>query len=318
MKTLVSGGAGFIGSHLVDRLLEQGDEVLVLDILSQAEAANLAHRRGHPKLKFVVHDIAKPLPDAVRRFAPDRIFNLACSSSHKQRSVDALQGTMTCVAGTQHLLELAAKCGARFLQGSSSGVYGDPAVHPQPEHYLGNVNAVGPRSAHDEANRCAEALCVTFQEQHGVDVRIARIFSTYGPRMSADDGRVLGTFITQALRGDDLVIHGDGTQSRAFCYVDDMVDGLIKLMESGTQGPVNLGHVEEQNLLQVAERVLRLTASLSRVNHGTPRPEDPHSRRPDLTRAERSLGWRPRVPLQQGLQHTVEFFRQRSRAPVHA
>jgi UDP-glucuronate decarboxylase len=317
MKILVSGGAGFIGCHLVDHLLRQGDEVMVVDS-TPSTARSQDPKDTSNRLRSVTHDVSAPLPSSVRRFKPQRIYNLACDSGPAARLKDPVHATMTTVAGARHLLDLARESGARYLQGSSGGVYGDPAVHPQPETYLGNVNPNGLRAAHDEAKRCAETLCFSFQARHDVAVRVARIFSTYGPGMNADSGRVVSNLITQALRGADLTLHGDGTQTRSFCFVDDMVGGLVKLMESDAVGPINLGHAEEHNLLQLAERVLRLTGSQSRLRHVAPRADDAHRRRPDIAAAERLLGWRPRVALQQGLQSTVEYFRRQTSTTVHS
>ncbi|CAN5350670.1 SDR family oxidoreductase [soil metagenome] len=321
MKILVSGGAGFIGSHLVDHLLAEGHEVMIVDNAGSTEAGNLEHHSEQPRLRKVNHDIAQPLPASVRRFKPQRIYNLACSSGPAKRRRDPVSATITCVNGTRNLLDLARDCDARFLQGSSGGVYGDPAVHPQPESYLGNVDANSARAPHDEAKRLAETLCRAFKTQHGLDVRVARIFSTYGPRMHAEGGRVISNFVTQALSSDDLTVYGDGTQTRCFCYVDDMVRGLVSLMESEdprVAGPINLGSAEEQTLLQLAERVLRLTGSQSRLRHVGSGADDAHRRRADIALAEDVLGWRPRVPLQQGLQSTVEYFRRQTPIAVHS
>jgi UDP-glucuronate decarboxylase len=316
MKILVSGGAGFIGSHLVDQLLLEGHDVMVVDTTALADSLNLAHQASHPRLRSLQHDVVLPLPTSVRRFKPQQIYNLASCDGPEQRRRDPVHAAITSVIGTQNLLKLAHDTGARLLQGSSGGIYGDPAVHPQPESYLGNVNAYGHRASHDESKRCAETLCFAYQTSRRVDVCIARIFSTYGPRMDPQAGRVISNFIMQALSGDDLTLHGDGTQTRSFCHVDDMVRGLYSLMNSGVTGPVNLGTAEEHNLLQVAERVLRMTGSQSRLRHCAPRSDDANCRRPDITLAERQLSWRPRVSLQQGMQSTVNHFRRQSTSTV--
>lgn len=315
MKILVSGGAGFIGSHLVSDLLTQGHEVMVVDLEGPPDGMPPGSS-GRGALHWVSHDVASPPPPMLARFKPQRIYNLACRGNPRQRLADPVQATITTVVGTRHLLHLAVECDARFLQGSSGSVYGEPAVHPQPESYFGNVNAGGAHAAHEEAHRCAETLCMSYAARSGADVRIARIFSTYGPGMDAGSGRVISNFVTQALRSEDLTIYGDGSQLRSFCHIDDMVQGLQQLMEAGGETVMNLGSAEEYTLLQLAERVLRVTGSQSRLRHCAARVDDAHRRRPDITAAERQLGWRPHIPLQQGLQSTVEFFRRPARRPA--
>jgi UDP-glucuronate decarboxylase len=299
------GGAGFLGSHLCDALLLRGHEVLVLDDLSTGSRSNVEHLASHPLFTLFEHDVREPFHVPVHR-----IYNLACPASPVHYQADPVKTTLTSVLGTLHALRLAESCGARVLLASTSEVYGDPEVHPQHESYCGSVNPVGIRSCYDEGKRCAESLATDFARSRGVSVRIARIFNTYGPRMSHDDGRVVSNFVAQALSGEDLTIYGDGLQTRSFCYVDDLVDGLLRLMESSATGPINLGNPEEFTVVDLARQVLDLTASRSPVRFVALPQDDPRMRRPDIERARRLLGFVPRVPLREGLSRTIAWFRE--------
>ena len=303
---LVAGGAGFLGSHLCERLLAQGHRVLCVDSYDTGHVGNVAHLLADPAFTLVKHDVCVPLGVTV-----DWIFNLACPASPVQYQKHPIRTTRTSVVGTLNLLDLASACGARFLLASTSEVYGDPEVHPQPESYRGNVSSIGPRACYDEGKRCAESLCMDFRRERGTDVRIARIFNTYGPRMRDDDGRVVSNFVCQALRGEPITLFGDGGQTRSFCYVDDLVDGLIALMacEDPVDGPVNLGNPQELSMRTLADTVLALTQAASgRVFLALP-ADDPRRRCPDITRARQLLGWAPRTPLRTGLLRTIEHFR---------
>lgn len=300
----VAGGAGFLGSHLCERLLDSGYEVVCLDNLHTGRIANLQSLLKSRRFRFVEHDIIDVLPSGLPRF--DEIYNLACPASPVHYQADRLHTALTCAWGTMNLLERAEADGARMLQASTSEVYGDPEVHPQPETYVGHVNPVGPRACYDEGKRFAETLCT----DSGVDVRIARIFNTYGPRMLEDDGRVVSNFVVQALHGDDLTVYGDGTQTRSFCYVDDLIAGLISLMgyERSVGGPVNIGNPAEIGVSELAGIIIAMTASRSRITH-LPRPiDDPRRRRPDITRAQSLLGWSPTTDLLAGLEQTIAYF----------
>jgi UDP-glucuronate decarboxylase len=303
-RALVMGGAGFLGSHLCDALLRRGFEVVAMDDLSTGSRANLAHLATHPSFTFFRHDVREPFHVPVHR-----IFNLACPASPVHYQAHPVKTTLTSVLGTLHALRLAESCEARVLLASTSEVYGDPEVHPQPEGYRGAVNPVGVRACYDEGKRCAESLTMDFARSHGVSVRIARIFNTYGPRMARDDGRVVSNFIVQALAGEDLTIYGDGTQTRSFCYVHDMIDGILRLGESDVLGPVNLGNPEEFTVAELAREVQELTGSRSKVRHLPLPKDDPRVRRPDIERASRRLGFAPKVPLREGLAKTIESFR---------
>ena len=307
LNILVAGGAGFIGSHLIDALLADGGRVTCLDNLLTGRQANLDHLRREPRFAFLEADLVDPLP-RLPRF--DRIFNLACAASPPHYQANPVHTMMTSVLGTNRLLERAREDGARFLQASTSEVYGDPDVHPQQESYWGNVNPTGPRACYDEGKRAAEALVFDFERGHSTDVRVARIFNTYGPRMRADDGRVVSNVICQALAGSDITIYGDGQQTRSFCYVSDLVDGLMRLMarDGLTGGPVNLGNPNELTIGDLVERVVRLTGTASRLV-GRPLPvDDPRRRKPDITRARDLLGWSPAVTLEEGLEATIAWF----------
>jgi UDP-glucuronate decarboxylase len=304
---LVAGGAGFLGSHLCDALLGDGARVLCLDSFQTGRRANIAALENHPNFKLVEGDV-RSLPKISERL--DEIYNLACPASPPQYQADPIGTMMTCVVGTNNLLELAERHGARFLQASTSEVYGDPEIHPQREDYVGHVNCTGPRACYDEGKRAAEALCFDYQRLAKVDVRVARIFNTYGPRMQADDGRIVSNLVVQALAGQPLTIYGDGTQTRSFCYVSDLVSGLCGLMAlpQNPGGAVNLGNPGEFTIAELAEKVSRLIPGDSAVVYSPLPADDPKRRRPDITRAEELLGWRPRIILDEGLQRTIEWF----------
>ncbi len=304
-RVLVTGGAGFLGSHLCDRLLRAGYHVIALDNLSSGRRANLQHLRSHPRFEFCGHDVMEPCDLDV-----DAIFNLASPASPPCYQRDPIGTTLTNVVGTWRMLELARRRGARLLQASTSEIYGDPDIHPQPETYRGNVSTIGPRACYDEGKRCGETLCYDYVRQHGVSIRVARIFNTYGPRMLPGDGRVVSNFIVQALSGEDITLYGDGEQSRCFCFVEDTVEGLVRLMASGTNEPVNLGNPQEITMRELAERVLRLTGSPSRLACRPLPTDDPKRRCPDIGRAIARLGWRPRIGLDEGLARTIRYFRE--------
>ncbi|MEM6898330.1 MAG: UDP-glucuronic acid decarboxylase family protein [Pseudomonadota bacterium] len=304
-RVLITGGAGFIGSHICDQLIEKGYEVLCVDNFFTGARSNISHLLGNGNFELMRHDVTFPLFVEV-----DQIYNMACPASPIHYQFDPVQTTKTSVHGAINMLGLAKRTKSRILQASTSEVYGDPSVHPQEESYWGNVNPIGPRSCYDEGKRCAETLFFDYHRQHSLDIKVARIFNTYGPRMHPNDGRVVSNFIMQALRGDDITLYGDGEQTRSFCYVDDLVDGLIRLMESGpgVTGPINLGNPGEFTIKQLAEHVIDLTGSHSKVVH-MPLPEDdPKQRRPDITQSKSVLGWEPTVKLRDGLTHTIAYF----------
>jgi UDP-glucuronate decarboxylase len=304
-KILVTGGAGFLGSHLCDRLVERGDDVLCVDNFYTGSKRNIAHLLGNPAFEMMRHDVCWPLYVEV-----DQIFNLACPASPIHYQNDPVQTTKTSVHGAINMLGLAKRVKARILQASTSEVYGDPAVHPQPEEYWGHVNPIGIRSCYDEGKRCAETLFFDYHRQHRLEIKVMRIFNTYGPRMHPQDGRVVSNFIVQALRGDDLTIFGDGQQTRSFCYVDDLVDGMMRLMDSPADftGPVNIGNPGEFTMLELAETVLRLTGSASRLRYEPLPQDDPKQRRPQTDLAKSALGWEPKVGLEDGLKETIAYF----------
>ncbi|TJW11862.1 MAG: SDR family oxidoreductase [Mesorhizobium sp.] len=304
-RILVTGGAGFLGSHLCERLLGQGHEVLCVDNFTTGRIRNLDHLRRRPNLKVVRHDVSLPLTIDV-----DEIYNLACPASPPDYQADPIQTMRTSVLGALNLLELAKTRGIKIFQASTSEIYGDPHVHPQPESYWGNVNPVGPRSCYDEGKRCAETMFFDFHQQHRVEIKLARIFNTYGPRMRPDDGRVVSNFIVQALKGNDITIYGDGSQTRSFCFVDDLIDGFVRLMASPPSftGPVNLGNPEEFTVRELAERVIALTGSRSRIVHRPLPVDDPRQRRPDISLAMGELDWQPKIPLSDGLAQTIAYF----------
>jgi UDP-glucuronate decarboxylase len=304
--TMVTGGAGFLGSHLCERLVARGENVLCIDNFFTGTKRNVEHLLSKPAFEVLRHDVTFPL-----YVEADRIFNLACPASPVHYQRDPVQTTKTSVHGAINMLGLAKRVKARILQASTSEVYGDPEVHPQVESYWGRVNPVGPRSCYDEGKRCAETLFFDYQRQHGLDIKVVRIFNTYGPRMHPNDGRVVSNFIVQALRGDDLTIYGDGSQTRSFCYVDDLIEGMLRMMDSeaGFHGPVNIGTPKEFTMLALAEAVLRLTQSKSRLVHKPLPDDDPKQRKPDITLARTKLGWEPKVALEDGLQETIAYFR---------
>ncbi|WP_420093087.1 UDP-glucuronic acid decarboxylase family protein [Noviherbaspirillum denitrificans] len=306
MRVLVTGGAGFLGSHLCERLLAEGDEVLCLDNFFTGSMRNVAHLLHNPRFELVQHDIALPL-----RVEADEIYNLACPASPVHYQRDPVRTMKTSVLGALHVIELAMQSGAKVLQASTSEVYGDPQVHPQHEAYWGHVNPVGVRACYDEGKRCAETLLMDCRRQHGIDVKIARIFNTYGPRMHPEDGRVVSNFIVQALAGEPLTVYGDGTQTRSFCYVDDLVDALVRLMASPPDfcGPVNLGNPVEYTMLELAGQVVALCGSASPVVFRPLPGDDPARRRPDISLARAMLGWEPRMGLEEGLERTIGYFR---------
>ena len=306
-RILVTGGSGFIGSHLCRRLLEAGHDVLAVDNFYSSTRHNVLSLLDEPRFELMRHDVTFPLYVEV-----DQIYHLACPASPVYYQRDPVQTTKTCVHGSINMLGLAKRVGARILLSSTSEVYGDPAMHPQEESYWGNVNPIGLRSCYDEGKRCAETLFFDYYRQHAMPIKVARIFNTYGPRMLPDDGRVVSSFVVQALRGQPITVFGDGSQTRSFCYVDDMIDGLIRLMNSPAEvtGPVNLGNPAEFTMLELAKQVLALTGSSSPVEHRPLPDDDPVRRRPDIGRARELLGWEPTVPLEEGLKRTVGYFRQ--------
>lgn len=314
---LVAGGAGFLGSHLCERLIGEGARVVCLDNLQTGRRENLRKLEGRDGFEFVRADVVDPLPAKVTGTRFDRIYNLACAASPPLYQANPEHTLLTSVVGAQHLLKLAEECGARFLQASTSEIYGDPESHPQPESYWGNVNCTGPRACYDEGKRAAETLCFDYDRLGRAEVRVVRIFNTYGPRLDASDGRVVSNVVSQALAGEDITVFGDGSQTRSFCYVDDQIDGLVRLMEhDGPQpGPVNIGNPAERTILELVDLVLALTGSTSEVVYRDLPVDDPKRRRPDIAKAEHLLGWTPRTPLEQGLRATIAWFEARNGAP---
>jgi UDP-glucuronate decarboxylase len=304
-RVLVTGGAGFIGSHLCERLLARGEEVLCVDNFFTATRPNVADLMTNPNFELLRHDVCFPLYVEV-----DKIYNLACPASPIHYQFDPVQTTKTSVHGAINMLGLAKRVKAKILQASTSEVYGDPTVHPQIEEYWGNVNPVGPRSCYDEGKRCAETLFFDYRRQHKLRIKVARIFNTYGPRMHPNDGRVVSNFIVQALRNKNITVYGDGAQTRSFCYVDDLVNGLIWLMETGDDviGPVNLGNPGEFTIRQLAELIIEFTGSASKIVHRPLPTDDPKQRQPDISKAQELLDWRPTVPLRDGLAKTIAYF----------
>jgi UDP-glucuronate decarboxylase len=305
-RVLVTGGAGFLGSHLCDRLMARGDDVLCIDNFFTGSKRNVQHLLSDPRFELVRHDVTFPL-----YVETDQIFNLACPASPVHYQLDPVQTTKTSVHGAINMLGLAKRVRARILQASTSEVYGDPEVQPQVESYWGRVNCVGPRSCYDEGKRCAETLFFDYQRQHNLDIKVIRIFNTYGPRMHPNDGRVVSNFIVQALRGDDVTIYGNGSQTRSFCYVDDLIGAMVKMMDSeaGFFGPVNVGNPGEFTMLELAEKVLKLTGSTSRLVHRPLPQDDPRQRKPDISLAREKLDWQPTVALEDGLKETIAYFR---------
>ena len=309
-RILVTGGAGFLGSHLIDRILDRGDEVVCVDNYFTGTKRNIEHLHDNPRFELIRHDVTFPLYVEV-----DQIYNLACPASPIHYQHDPVQTTKTSVHGAINMLGLAKRLNARIFQASTSEVYGDPSVHPQREDYWGNVNPIGTRSCYDEGKRCAETLFFDYHRQHNLDIRVARIFNTYGPRMHPNDGRVVSNFIVQALRGDDLTLYGDGSQTRSFCYVDDLVEGFLRFMElpesaegHGYVGPLNLGNPNEFTIRQLAERVLDLTGSGSQLIYQPLPADDPLQRQPDIALAKEHLDWQPTVQLEDGLKSTIAYF----------
>jgi UDP-glucuronate decarboxylase len=309
-RILVTGGAGFLGSHLIDRLLDQGHEVLCVDNLFTGAKRNIEHLHNHARLEFLRHDVTFPLYVEV-----DEIYNLACPASPIHYQYDPVQTTKTSVIGAINMLGLAKRLKCKIFQASTSEVYGDPTVHPQVEGYWGNVNPIGTRSCYDEGKRCAETLFFDYHRQHGIDIKVARIFNTYGPRMHPADGRVVSNFIVQALDGKPITIYGDGRQTRSFCYVDDLVEGFLRLMdtEPGFTGPVNIGNPVEFTIRELAELVIAQTGAKSPLVEEPLPSDDPKQRQPDISVARAKLGWEPKVPLAQGLEATIAYFAQLDR-----
>lgn len=305
-KILITGGAGFIGSHLCKKILHEGNHVICLDNFYTGNKANIEELLENKNFKLVEHDITEKLSLEV-----DEIYNLACPASPPHYQYDPVKTTKTSVLGAINVLELARKCDAKVLQASTSEVYGNPQVHPQPESYWGNVNPIGIRSCYDEGKRCSETLMMDYHRQHGVDVRIVRIFNTYGPNMDINDGRVVSNFIVQALKGEDLTVYGNGNQTRSFCYVDDLVDGLVKMMSGEYIGPVNLGNPSERTILDFAKLIIELTGSKSQIVYRELPSDDPTQRQPDLTIASRELNWKPTTDIKIGLEKTIKYFKEK-------
>ncbi|HVU23198.1 MAG TPA: UDP-glucuronic acid decarboxylase family protein [Opitutus sp.] len=307
MRILVTGGAGFLGSHLCDRLLADGHDVVAVDNLFTGRKINIEHQLGNPRFEFVRHDVIDPF-----KFEVDQIYNLACPASPPHYQYNPIKTIKTSVMGAINCLGLAKRVKARVFQASTSEVYGDPEVHPQPESYWGHVNPVGRRSCYDEGKRCAETLFFDYHRENKVDIRVIRIFNTYGPRMHEADGRVVSNFIVQALRGEDITIYGDGSQTRSFCYVDDLIEGFVRFMaQTETIGPMNLGNPGEFTIRELAELTLKLVGGRSRIVAKPLPADDPKQRQPDIAMAKRILGWAPKVPLEEGLAKTIAYFRAR-------
>lgn len=307
-RILVTGGAGFLGSHLIDRLLDQGHEVLCLDNLFTGSRRNIEHHFSNPKFEFMRHDVTEPL-----RVEVDEIYNLACPASPVHYQHDPIQTMKTSVLGAINILGLSRRLGCKVFQASTSEVYGDPHIHPQRECYWGNVNPIGIRSCYDEGKRCAETLFFDYHREHGVNIKVARIFNTYGPRMHHADGRVVSNFIVQALLGEPITIYGDGSQTRSFCYADDLVQGFIKLMDSPDKvtGPINMGNPNEFSIRELAEKVIQQTGSSSELIFKDLPQDDPKQRQPNISKAKESLNWEPRIQLEDGLGRTISYFRER-------
>lgn len=304
-RILVTGGAGFLGSHLSKRLLAEGHEVICVDNFFTGRKTNIAELMDNPSFEVIRHDVIQPL-----RLEVDEIYNLACPASPVHYQHNPVQTTKTSVIGAINMLGLAKRIGAKIFQASTSEVYGDPNVHPQPESYWGNVNPIGYRACYDEGKRCAETLFFDYKRQHGVQIKVARIFNTYGPNMSPGDGRVVSNFIIQALRGDDITVYGDGDQTRSFCYCDDLIEGFVRLMNSADDivGPMNLGNPHEFTISELAEQVVRMTNSSSKIVNKPLPQDDPQQRQPDISFAKEALGWTPQVQLEAGLKSTIEYF----------
>ena len=305
MRILITGGAGFLGSHLCDRLIAQEHDVLCMDNFFTGRKKNIEHLLGHPRFELIRHDVIDPF-----KFEVDRIYNLACPASPPHYQYNPIKTTKTSVMGAINCLGLAKRVKARVFQASTSEVYGDPTVHPQPESYWGNVNPIGRRSCYDEGKRCAETLFFDYHRENGVDIRVGRIYNPYGPRMNPDDGRVVSNFIVQSLRGEDITVYGDGSQTRSFCYVDDLIEGFLRLMEQEkTVGPVNIGNPGEFTMLELAELVLKKVGGKSKIVHQDLPADDPRQRQPDISLAKKYLEWQPTVRLEQGIEKTIDYFR---------
>ena len=305
-RNLVTGGAGFLGSHLIDRLMNAGEEVICLDNYFTGRKGNIRHWLGHPSFELIRHDVTEPI-----RLEVDRIWHLACPASPVHYQFNPIKTAKTSFLGTYNMLGLARRVGARLLLASTSEVYGDPEVHPQPEAYWGKVNPIGIRSCYDEGKRCAETLFFDYHRQHQLQIKVVRIFNTYGPRMHPNDGRVVSNFIVQALRGEDITIYGNGSQTRSFCYVDDLIDGFVKMMASSTEttGPFNLGNPVEFSIKQLAEQIINKVGGKSKIIFKDLPQDDPKQRRPDITLVKENLGWEPKVNLDAGLVKTIDYFR---------
>lgn len=304
-RILVTGGAGFLGSHLCDRLVEQGHDVVCLDNFFTGRKTNVAHLLSKPNFELVRHDVIDPF-----KYEVDEIYNLACPASPPHYQYNPIKTTKTSVMGAINCLGLAKRVRARVFQASTSEVYGDPAIHPQPESYWGNVNPIGIRSCYDEGKRCAETLFFDYHRENGVDIRVVRIFNTYGPRMHPNDGRVVSNFIVQALKGEDITIYGDGSQTRSFCYVDDLIEGFLRLMkQEETVGPMNIGNPGEFTMLELAELTLKVIGGSSKIVHMPLPADDPKQRRPDISLARKHLNWEPTISLEEGLTRTADYFR---------
>ena len=305
-RILVTGGAGFLGSHLCDRLIKDGHDVLCLDNFFTGSKNNIAHLVGNPNFELMRHDVTYPLSVEV-----DQIFNLACPASPIHYQLDPVQTTKTSVHGAINMLDLALRLKARVFQASTSEVYGDPEQHPQQESYWGRVNPIGPRSCYDEGKRCAETLYFDYHRQYNLNIKVVRIFNTYGPRMHPNDGRVVSNFIVQALKGENITMYGTGSQTRSFCYVDDLIEGFVRMMatEKGVTGPINLGNPGEFTMLELAEKVIQLTGSKSKLVFMPLPTDDPKQRQPDITLAKENLGWQPKVNLEDGLKETINYFK---------
>ena len=305
MRVLITGGAGFLGSHLCDRLLDQGHEVICMDNFFTGRKSNIRHLLGNPDFELVRHDVIDPF-----KFEVDQIYNLACPASPPHYQFNPIKTTKTSVMGAINCLGLAKRVRARVFQASTSEVYGDPDVHPQPESYWGNVNTIGVRSCYDEGKRCAETLFFDYHRENGVDIRVVRIFNTYGPRMHPNDGRVVSNFIVQALKGEDLTIYGDGLQTRSFCYVDDLIEGFLRFMnQDEITGPINIGNPGEFTMLELAEKTLQVVGGSSKIVYQPLPADDPKQRQPDITLARKHLNWEPTIELSEGLKRTADYFR---------
>ena len=314
MRFLVTGGAGFLGSHLCERILAESHEVICVDNFYTGDKANIRHLMSNPKFEVIRHDIISPLQVEV-----DYILNFACPASPVHYQRDPVQTIKTSVHGAINMLELARNTGATILQASTSEVYGDPEVHPQPEEYWGRVNPIGIRSCYDEGKRCAETLFFDYHREYGINIKVLRIFNTYGPRMQLNDGRVVSNFIVQALRQEDLTIYGDGTQTRSFCYVDDLVEGILKFLKTPNQvtGPINLGNPGEFSMLELAETIIRLTRSSSSIDFRELPSDDPRQRKPSIKKAIKELGWQPSIELEEGLKKTIQYFQPLINSEIH-